>query len=174
MRLKKNVTYLCLVLIGCGTCFVAGREVSRRGEAHSQSPSRPEALTPFSSGHVSNFAALILDEEAELQVSTGADRLALRAERAKGEQSLDFLVLYDEKQKPVLVALLYPNGSVKEVRISAAGEGKFARGFYEEGSLRFTSTFERMTSHTVKELRQHYERDGKPAKKEILMLNSVD
>ncbi len=169
MTKKKGLLIPCLVLLGCGIGFLSGWYANARFGSTSSSPGKP--LPPYPSGQVTTFGSLVLNEGSELQVSTGADKLALMAKRAENGKFLDFVTLYDEK-KPVLSTTLYPNGRVKEVRVMVSGKDRFARGFYEEGTVLFTSEFEYAPSRPGQETRQYYDKEGKPTKKEILSLHA--
>jgi len=86
---------------------------------------------------------------------------------SNGESDLiDSVTLYDKDEKPTLGSIHYESGAVKEIVVKVGGVLKRNWGFYEDGALRFATVSVKTSGRTTEEVRQYYDQQGKPTRKE--------
>jgi len=120
---------------------------------------------------VNRFCTLELADKATLHVVNNKGNLVLALKSTT--KNPWYMTVYNDQKNVVFDLARYPDGGIRELIVRAKKKPVFARGFYENGAVRYISEFESKPGHPTKEIRKYFDRKGNPTKTETNILHST-
>ena len=106
----------------------------------------------------------LLEGKADIYLYDSQGNVLLYFRMFPDSTSVETLTVYGGNKKPAMYSLHYRSGAVKEIHVFADKQPVQCWGLYEDGRIEFVSQFSQRIGH-VEEVRQYYDREGKPTEK---------